>query len=85
MQAGMNIVNQNNNAILSTDYTFKPDLTYFLQVKIDTRDGVLAAVPDAGEGSGDFANLRNVDGFIELPSERSEFKKGEMFSFISFR
>jgi molybdopterin molybdotransferase len=85
IEAGLGIAVDKRRAILSSDYKFKPDLTYFLQVKIDSSEGILSAIPDAGEGSGDFANLRNVDGFIELPSERSEFKKGESFPFISFR
>jgi molybdopterin molybdotransferase len=85
IEAGLGIMPDNTKAILAKDYTFKFDLTYFLQVKINTGEGQLLAVPDAGEGSGDFANLRNVDGFIELPSERSEFKKGESFRYISFR
>jgi molybdopterin molybdotransferase len=83
--SGLGIRSRNTKAILATDYTFKPDLTYFLQVKIDSSTGSLLATPDAGEGSGDFANLRNVDGFIELPSERSDFRKGEVFDYISFR
>ena len=43
------------------------------------------ARPDAGGGSGDFANLKEVDGFLELPAEENDFKKGEVFSFIPFR
>jgi len=85
IEAGLGIERKNTHAILAKDYTFKPDLTYFLQVKIDMNDGHLMALPDAGEGSGDFANLRTVDGFVELPSERNEFKKGEAFPFIPFR
>ena len=85
IEAGLGIESRGMKAVLATDYKFKPDLTYFLQVKIDAGAGSLLATPDAGEGSGDFANLRNVDGFIELPSERSEFKKGELFPYISFR
>ena len=85
IENGLGIKTHNTKAILAVDYSFKPDLTYFLQVKIDTSTGSLLATPDAGEGSGDFANLRNVDGFIELPSERNGFKKGELFPYIPFR
>jgi len=85
IEAGLGIVSNNSKAVLAADFNFKPDLTYFLQVKIDTGTGTLLATPDAGEGSGDFANLKNVDGFIELPSERNEFKKGEVFPYIPFR
>jgi molybdopterin molybdotransferase len=83
--SGLGMPSDKMHAAISTDFTFKPDLTYFLQVKIDTSGGLLSATPDPGEGSGDFANLRNVDGFIELPAERSDFRKGEVFPFISFR
>jgi molybdopterin molybdotransferase len=85
IEAGLGMKTDNTKAILAGDYTFKPDLTYFLQVRIDKSEGKLSAKPDAGEGSGDFANLRNVDGFIELPTGRSEFKKGELFPYIPFR
>lgn len=85
IETGLGITQKNTKAVLAEDYKFKPDLTYFLQVKIDTSNGMMSATPDAGEGSGDFANLREVDGFIELPSERSEFKKGEALPYISFR
>ncbi|MEI9918323.1 MAG: molybdopterin molybdotransferase MoeA [Bacteroidota bacterium] len=85
IEMGLGVESNNAKAILASDYTFKPDLTYFLQVKIDMSSGSLLATPDAGEGSGDFANLRNVDGFIELPTGRNEFKKGEAFPYIPFR
>ena len=72
-------------AILAKDFVFKPLLTYFLQVRIHVEQGKLLAYPDPGGGSGDFANLKEVDGFLELPSERTEFKEGDVFTFIPFR
>jgi molybdopterin molybdotransferase len=72
-------------AILSADFAFKPALTYFLQVRIAYESGKLMAHPDAGGGSGDFANLKNIDGFLELPLGGSSFKAGEVFPFIPFR
>ncbi len=72
-------------AILAKDFTFQPPLTYFLQVKIKVEDGRLMAYPVIGGGSGDFANLGDVDGFLELPLECSEFKAGEVFPFVGFR
>lgn len=80
----LNFENQ-SFAILGEDFNFKPKLTYFLQVKIINKDGSLMAFPDAGNGSGDLANLSKNDGFLELPSNRSEFKKGEVFPFIEYR
>jgi molybdopterin molybdotransferase len=73
------------SAILAIDFTFSPPLTYFLQVKIRNVEGKLMAHPLVGGGSGDFANLKDVDGFLELPADRALFKAGEVFSFIPFR
>lgn len=72
-------------AILAEDFPFLPELTYFLQVKIVNTEGKLMAFPKAGNGSGDLANLSRNDGFLELPSHRTEFKKGEVFPLIQYR
>ncbi|MCA4898059.1 MAG: molybdopterin molybdotransferase MoeA [Bacteroidota bacterium] len=72
-------------AVLREDYSFKPPLTYFLQVKTQNENGQLMAYPHTGEGSGDFANLIAVNGFLELPPGKDTFKKNEVFSFIQFR
>ncbi len=73
------------SAVLATDFTFIPALTYFLQARIQQENGRWMAHPDPGGGSGDFANLKEVDGFLELPAERSEFETGEILQFIPFR
>ena len=72
-------------ATLSEDFSFKPSLTYFLQVKIANIQGVLTAKPITGGGSGDLANLNDADGFLELPLEKTVFLKGEVFKFIGFK
>jgi len=72
-------------AILGSDFTFNLPLTYFLQVKIKNEEGRFLAAPIPGGGSGDFVNLRDADGFLELPEGQINFKKGEVFNFISFR
>ena len=72
-------------AMLAEDVYFKPDLTYFLQVKLDNNNGILMAHPVAGGGSGDLANLNDADGFLELPINKSTFLKGEIFKLIGFR
>ena len=72
-------------ARLTADVNFSPSLTYFLQVSTEIKDGVLVAHPNMGGGSGDFANLKNVDGFLELPLEKSSFKAGEVYPYIPFR
>lgn len=54
-------------AVLTEDVTFKPAMTYFLQVKLEHhRDGHVRAHPVGGHGSGDLANLVDADAFLEL-------------------
>ncbi|HWD88314.1 MAG TPA: molybdopterin molybdotransferase MoeA [Mucilaginibacter sp.] len=66
--------------VLDRDFAFKPELQYFLQIKLRfSEDGKLLAEPVEGNGSGDFANLADMDAFMELPLERSNFKKSEVF------
>jgi len=72
-------------AILGEDVSFKPSLTYFLQVKLESENGKLVAFPITGNGSGDLASLVNTDAFIQLPSDKIEFKKGEDFPVIKYR
>jgi molybdopterin molybdotransferase len=79
------IADQFAKAILGTDFKFEPQLTYFLQVAVKNEEGKLVAYPKAGGGSGDFANLKEVDGFLELPLEKTLFKAGEVYPFIPFR
>lgn len=74
-----------NYAVLDRDFIFKPPLTYFLQVRLKNERGLISASPIAGNGSGDLANLTQNNAFMELPSNRSEFKKGEVFPVISYR
>jgi len=76
---------ERKTAVLIKDFSFKPTLTYFLQVNIQNEKGQLLATPKAGGGSGDFANLKDVHGFIELPAEESEFKAGQVFDYYPFR
>jgi molybdopterin molybdotransferase len=72
-------------AILGEDVSFKPSLTYFLQVKLESENGKLVAFPITGNGSGDLASLVNTDAFIQLPSDKMEFKKGDVFPIIKYR
>jgi molybdopterin molybdotransferase len=85
LEHSLSVIPRPQYARLSRDYQFKPALTYFLQVAVRNEKGTLEAIPDAGGGSGDFANLRNVDGFLELPLEKNDFKAGEVFPYFSFR
>jgi molybdopterin molybdotransferase len=56
---------------------FKPDLTWFLPVRLDwNAAGVCRALPRPTNTSGDFIGLRNTDGFIELPRGQSHYPEG---------
>ena len=81
----MHLVDNKKQAILDDDFYFKPDLTYFLQVKLNQKEGKLYATPVSGKGSGDLANLVDSDAFLELPDDRSNFTKGEVFSLLPYR
>ena len=72
-------------AILSERISFHFPLKYFLQVKLHYNEYCqLMATPVEGNGSGDFANLADTNAFMELPRERNEFKRGEVFKIWPF-
>ena len=81
---GLNYKN-NQEAILTDDFSFKSELTYFLQVKLHQENGKLFATPIVGKGSGDLANLVDADAFLELPDDKTNFTKGEIFPVITYR
>lgn len=73
-------------AILQRDTTFKPDLVYYLQVKISYNEkGQILAMPIDGNGSGDLANLVDADAFLRIPRGKDLFEKGECFQIIFYR
>ncbi|MEL6257272.1 MAG: molybdopterin molybdotransferase MoeA, partial [Bacteroidota bacterium] len=73
-------------AILEKDVTFRPDLTYFVQVKTRfDQNGTILATPVEGHGSGDLANLVDADAFMELPQGKDLFQKGEVYSLLIYR
>ncbi|WP_296633755.1 molybdopterin molybdotransferase MoeA [Polaribacter sp.] len=72
-------------AILTKDVSFKPNLEYFLQVKLSYKFGHTLATPITGNGSGDLASLVHADAFIHLPNDKNEFKKGENYPIIRYR
>lgn len=73
-------------ARLAEDFSFKPPLTYFLQVKLlYNNEGQLIASPLPGHGSGDLANLVDADALLELPPDKTDFKKGEVFNCFVYR
>jgi molybdopterin molybdotransferase len=86
LKASLGIQEETNYAILRDEVTFSPKLTYFLEAKIESDpEGILYARPITGNGSGDFANLVNTDGFLVLPENLSVFRAGEAYPFIPYR
>jgi len=81
----VNLKVEQETATLAENVTFKPDLVYFLQVKLANKNGNLIATPIQGNGSGDLASLVNTDAFIQLPSDRIEFEKGRVYKIIRYR
>jgi molybdopterin molybdotransferase len=71
--------------VLGKDVHFPPPLSYFIPVQVRVDKGVMTAYPNPGGGSGDFANLKDVTGFLELPANKTAFKAGEVYHYIPFR
>lgn len=72
-------------AQLTTDFTFKKDLTYFLPVKLShTPQAVIKAEPLPVKNSGEFIALAGSDGFLELPQHQASFQAGECFPFYAW-
>lgn len=64
-------------ASLAEEVTFRPELTWFLPVRLDSHpDGQVRAWPVLTNTSGDFASLGGTDGYVELARERSRFPQG---------
>lgn len=64
-------------ASLTTEVTFKPQLTNFLPVKlISNAAGQVLAMPVHTNTSGDFASLSGTAGYVELALEQTDFKAG---------
>ncbi|MBX2922149.1 MAG: molybdopterin molybdotransferase MoeA [Chitinophagaceae bacterium] len=71
---------QQEYAVLQSDIYFPHPLQYFVQVKLSiSNEGQLQAQSFDTNGSGDFSNLIYTDAFMELPSEKNEFKNGEVY------
>lgn len=73
-------------AILTEDVVFKPNLAYFLQVKLSDKFGHVLATPVKANGSGDLASLVQADAFIHLPKTTDTvFKQGDNFPIFRYR
>jgi molybdopterin molybdotransferase len=61
-------------ALLAEAVTFRPELTWFLPVRLlHGDDGRPRAQPVPTNTSGDFASLAGTDGYVELARDRSQF------------
>jgi len=82
----LGIKETNTYVKLAETIQFKPNLVYFPEATIENNEkGELWARAVLGNGSGDFANLVKTDGFLVLPQDKTIFKKGETYPFISYR
>lgn len=68
-------------AKLVEEVTFKPELTLFQLVRLesDPTTGTLLAYPTNNQGSGDATSMLRSDGFIELPAGQEVYPKGFVF------
>jgi len=67
---------------LAEDYSFDPPLVRFVESELYyDRSGICRAVPRPGHGSGDFTRLAQVRGFLELPADKVQFHRGEIYPF----
>ncbi len=82
----MGIVPDPEFGVLAAPIDLKnPDLAHFLQVKLKNENGRRMAYPVPGGGSGDFANLREVDAFLEIPQGHGPCSAEQVFPLIPFR
>jgi len=72
------------SVIIKSDTSFKPNLTFFAQAKIEFEEGRIFAEISKGNGSGDMVHTTMMDGFVELPSGKDVYKAGEVYSFLPF-
>ena len=72
-------------AVLSEDIRFEKDFSLFQAVSTEAQEnGPLWARPISSNGSGDFLGLGRSDGFLQLPSHKTLYKKGEHYPYFSW-
>ena len=73
-------------AQLAEKIVFDAALEYYIPVKLQSQpDGVLLAIPQPYQGSGDLASLLKADAFLALPLEENVFEKGNCYEVWKFR
>ena len=74
LQKSLKIEDEPLYVTLKEDIIFNPDLIFFTEAKlISEENGTLSALPIFGNGSGDFINLINTDGFFNTSAEKENF------------
>lgn len=81
----LKVTDRQISAVLEKDFNSEIPLTHFLQVRVSEKNGIRYATPVPGGGSGDFANLRLIDGFIELPPNAGKCSTGQAFPYTPIR
>jgi molybdopterin molybdotransferase len=72
-------------ALLKESFSFKPNLGYFLQVRSEKQSNhEIHVYPQAGNGSGDLANLAFSDAFLYLPEGQGDYEAGKQYEYYSF-
>jgi molybdopterin molybdotransferase len=80
LQASLGMKESKYVAVLNKAITFTPALQYFLPVNVCINDeGKLIAAPVDGNGSGDYLQLLKANAFMELPMNKENFNKGEIY------
>ena len=75
-----------SKAVLTNAWEVKGELTQFLPVKISGNSHAqIAATPVSFGGSGDFAALREAQGFVELPTEPKSLPAGSVVRLFLWR
>lgn len=67
---------------LQKEYFKKTELTYFLPVRLSFSASTVEAIPAEGNGSGDFAHLSGIDGWLELAGSSGVFDPRKELPFI---
>ena len=72
-------------AELGEDITFEKNFSLFQAVSIEPQDsGKQIAQPISLNGSGDFFRLGISDGFLQLPADKTLYKRGETYPFFEW-
>ncbi|MCA9406060.1 MAG: molybdopterin molybdotransferase MoeA [Candidatus Omnitrophica bacterium] len=77
IQSALGLTPKKEYAVLTEDVRLDTKFAFFLTVSLtSTQAGIIEAKPVLTGGSGDFASVAESDGFIEIPAETNELKKG---------